>query len=138
MKDLKNNVAVVNALTPQLINSNTVTDGVTIDLQDYESCTFVIQAGTVTAGNIVPIIEESTTGAFSGEETAVADADLIGTEANATPDATGEVLTIGYIGQSRYVRLTLDSDGTTNLTVGAVCIKGHPLTKPDITNLNAG
>ena len=37
----------------------------------------------MTDGTYTPVIEESDTGAFAGEETAVADADLLGTEAAA-------------------------------------------------------
>lgn len=141
MKDLKNDIAVEVALNPQAITTDTTTDGNAIDLQDYESCTFTFFTGTVTDGDYTPVIEESDTGDFSGEETAVADADLIGTEANvafADNDDDNKVGTIGYIGDKRYVRFTVVSTNTSSgaAVIGAHVIKGHPLTKPDVTNLD--
>lgn len=138
MRDLKNNIGASSAFDTQLINSSTTTDGNSIDLKGYDSCTFVIQTGVVTAGAVTVVLEESATGDFSGEETAVADADLIGTELLAVVDTTSEVKTLGYIGDKRYVRFTLVSDGTTNLTVGVAAVLGSKSVRKDLTNLNAG
>ena len=138
MKDLKNDIAVTNAFNTQVINTDTVTNGNIIDLKDYEGCTFIISAGVVTAGSVLPILKESDVITFGGEETAVSDVDLIGTELLCTLDASHEVKTLGYKGSKRYVRLSLDSDASANLTAGASCVRSHGLVKKDITNLAGG
>jgi hypothetical protein len=128
-KDLKNSILEKVALNIQAISSDTTTDGAAIDTKGYQSVTFVLQSATLTDGTYTPVIEESDTGAFSGEENAVADADLLGTEAAAAFAATddNEVRRIGYVGNKRYVRLTLVSASTsTGGTLGAVAILGHP------------
>lgn len=141
MKDLKNDIAVAVALNTQAITTNTTTDGNSIDLQDYEGCTFLFSSGTLTDGTYTPVIEESDTGAWAGEETAVADADLIGTEALTAMAATDDnkVKTIGYTGAKRYVRFTVVSASTTSGgTVGALVIKSHGLVKRDTLNKDLG
>lgn len=137
MKDLKNDIAVSSAFNTQLINTDTVTDGNVIDLLDNESCTFIIQTGVVTAGTATPIIEESDANTFTGDENAVADGDLIGTELLAIIDTTSEVKTIAYIGGKRFVRFTIDSDASADLTVGVSAVLGHGLTQKEILNLGA-
>lgn len=138
MRSLKRDVKVVNALDTQAISTDTTTDGEAIDLQDYDSCLFVFQAGTITDGDYTLVIEESDTGAFGGEESAVADADLDGTEALASftaDDDDNKVGTVAYIGEKRYVRATVVSTSTsTGATVGATAILGHGHVKPDTAN----
>lgn len=142
MQDLKNDIAAVVALNPTDISTNTTTDGNSIDMQGYDSLTFLLSAGTVTDGTYTPIIEESDTGDFSGEETAVADADLIGTEANMAFSAADDnaVKTLGYTGSKRYVRFTLVSASTSTgvANIGCIALKGHPHVKKDTTNEDAG
>lgn len=140
MKDLKNDIAVSVAFNSQTINTDTTTDGVAVDLQDYEGCTFVFSIGTVTDGTYTPVVEESDTGAFSGEESAVADGDLIGTEANAALSASNTVKTLGYRGAKRYVRFTVTSASTSSgaTSVHALAVLSHPLVKKDVTNEDAG
>lgn len=105
------------ALNTSTIASDTTTDGNTIDMQGYNSIMFTLITGTRTAGTLTPLIEESDTGAFTGEETAVADDDLVGTEAAAALSAANDISKIGYIGKKRYVRLTIVSTGSTDAFV---------------------
>lgn len=142
MKDLKNDVALLVALNIQEVTTNTTTDGVVIDLQDYEGCTFVFQTGTVTDGDYLPLIEESDIVTFGGEENVVVDADLIGTEANAgftADDDDNKISTLGYIGSKRFVRFAVVSTNTgSGAFLGANVILSHGLTRKDITNEDAG
>lgn len=135
---MKNNIAVQRAMNIQAISTDTTTDGSAIDLQGYESCTFVMEAGAITDGDYTLVLEESSTGSFGGEETAVADTDLIGTEALASftaDDDDHKVGTVGYIGSQRYVRATVVSTSTsTGATIGVLAILGRPHVKPDVTN----
>ena len=132
-RELKSNLRCIEALAPQAISSDTTTDGAAIDLRGYDSCLFALHAGTLTDGTYTPVIEESATGTFTGEETAVADADLTNTEANTAMAATDDntVKTIGYIGVKDYVRFTLTSASTsTGGTLGCLAILGHSEQKP--------
>lgn len=121
-RDKRTNMAAVKAFSTALINSSTTTAGSKLDLAGFESCTFVMFCGVVTAGAVTPLVEDS---ADNTTFAPVSDTFLVGTEAAAAAVllATGAVATIGYIGHKRYVRLSYVSDGTTNLTTGAVAIK---------------
>lgn len=113
LRDLKNKHNVTVGLNLSNITSNTTTDGSAVDLQGDQGCTFIFYSGAVTDGTYTPVIEEDSTGSFAGAETAVADADLIGTEAAAAISAANTVTTIGYRGSVRYVRPTVVSASTT-------------------------
>lgn len=138
MRSLKRDVAQDIALNIQAISTDTTTDGVVIDLQDYDSALFTMMAGTITDGDYALQLEESATGAFSGEENVVADSDLDGTEALASftaDDDDNKLGTVAYIGEQRYVRASVVSTNTsTGATVGVLVTLGHPYVKPDTTN----
>ena len=62
MRDLKNNISVVQCIAPVAASADA--NGTTIDLQGYESCTFVIDMGiegiTLSGTNKIEIeLEES-------------------------------------------------------------------------------
>jgi hypothetical protein len=89
-----------------------------IDMQGWEAVTFSVSTGTVTdagttSGFSFEVQESDTTAA--ADATAVADADLIGLESalTVTDDDADDTLvgTIGYRGNSRYVRIV--ATGTT-------------------------
>ena len=136
MRDLCNDITVINALDIQTISTDTTTAGDEIDRADYqgESLTFVLQTGTVTDGDYLIAI---THGDETGVLTAVADADLIGTEAGASFSAdtddnkTGK---IGYVGGKRYVKASIVSTNTSSGAVlGMTAIIGHLKENPDAT-----
>ncbi|MEA4805091.1 hypothetical protein [Acetobacterium wieringae] len=133
MKDMKNNIKVSNALNIQAIASNTTTAGAIIDTKGFDSLTFVFQTGTITDGDYTLLIHEGDNSGLS-DAAAVADADLLGTEALASFTADtddNKVSKIGYRGNKRYVRLSVVSTNvTTGGTVGAVAIQGHPQFAP--------
>ena len=70
---------------------------------------------------------------------AVADADLIGTEAGASFlfSDDNKVFKIGYKGTKRYVRVTITpaNNGAGNIYPAGVWIKGHPRTLPKTSQL---
>ena len=127
--DKRTNMAAVLGFSTALINSATTTNGAKIDLAGFESCTFAMHCGVVTAGAVTPLVEDS---ADNITFAPVADTFLIGTEAEAAAVllATGAIATIGYVGKKPYVRLSYVSDGTTNLTAGATVIKEAAHEKP--------
>lgn len=124
MRDLHHNIKVSNALDTQAISTNTTTNGEVIDTRDFDTLEFAIKAGAVTDGNYTPLIEHSDVDTFGGEQEAVADKFLLGTEAEAQVDAANEVKKIGYVGHKRYVRLSIVSAGTTSGgTLGAMALQ---------------
>jgi hypothetical protein len=127
--DQKNNISVKNALNIQAISTNATTAGVEIDTQGFESLTFVIETGARTDGTVTPLIQESdTSGSYSGS---VDDNDLIGTEALAALSTAQARSIVGYVGNKRYVKLSLVSTVVTSgLTAGATAILGNARSNP--------
>jgi len=117
------------ALNIQTINTDTTTAGAIIDTYGYGACTFIIQAGTVSAGDITPLIQEGDDSGLS-DAANVSDDFLIGTEVLAKVDASNEITKIGYVGKKRYVRLSAVSATSCNMLVGAICVLGKALEIP--------
>jgi hypothetical protein len=132
MRDLHNNIKAEAALNVSAISTDTTTVGSIIDMQGYGALEFIIRSGTLTDGTYTPLIEEGDAANLSGA-TAVADADLLGTEAAAAFVAADDnvVKKVGYIGNKRYVRLSIVSSGvTTGGAMTAVAIKGRAADRP--------
>ena len=134
--DLYNNIALVHALAPQTINTNTTTASSAIDLDGYEGALITFHSGAIagtSAANIfTPLITECDTS--GGTYTDVADADLIGTEAAAVHNGgTDNTITkIGYVGSKRYIKVSIVSTATTTAggLIEAQVIKGAALVRP--------
>ena len=141
MRDLKNNIGVVQSVAPAAISSDA--DGTCVDLQGFESATIVIDMGaegiTLSSTNKIEIeLEHSDDNSTFTDVTS--SADVIG----ATPDSNGviatfddvaeapAVSTVGYIGGKRYIRAVANFSGThgsaTPLAVSV--IKGHARSNP--------
>jgi hypothetical protein len=132
MKDLHNNIKTEVAFNTAAISSDTTTNGAIIDMQGFDSVEFVIQSATLTDGSYTPLLEESDNADLSSSN-AVADAHLLGTEATAAFALADDntVKKLGYIGNKRYVRLSLVSASTsTGGTLSAVVVKGHAADRP--------
>ena len=147
MKDIYSYIAPVNALVPQTI---TVGGGAKntgdVDLQGCNAVRVDIPAGasgdTLAVGvhHVVMVQHADDNGSGSaGSYAAVAAKDVIGV----TPDGSGNVIdfnapamastvqSFGYVGNKRYVRLTLTPAGATSGGVfSAVAVKGHPASAP--------
>lgn len=126
-RDLHDNIDERNAFDTQLVNSATTTVGEIIDTAGYESIEFIMKAGVVTAGDITPILEDGDNVALSDAAVVTSDFRLGSLVALA---ATNAITRFGYVGKKRYVRFSALSDGTTNLTVGAIVVLGHPHSAP--------
>ena len=141
MKDLKNNIGVVQSLAPAERNSDA--NGTGVDLQGFESATVVIDMGaegiTLSSTNKIEIeLEHSDDNATYTDVTS--SADVIG----ATPDSNGVIATfddpaeapaissVGYIGGKRYIRAVANFSGThgTATPLGVSVIKGHARKNP--------
>lgn len=123
--DLHNSIKVARAFDPRSITSDTTTVGTEIDLAGYETCEFAIAYGALADTDIVPELTECATS--GGTFTAVADGDLLGTEAEAgtTQAAASVTKKLGYRGSKRYVKLTMVTTSTTGANlVGALAVLG--------------
>lgn len=130
-KDLKNNIKIASGINATL-SGVTPAKGNICDLQGCESATFAYLRGTVTdagtaSGFSIEIQECDSTADASF--TAVADGDLIGTEAalQVTVDTSdGEPIgLIGYKGTKRYVRAVVTGTTGTDAAIYGVWIKGN-------------
>lgn len=108
-----------------------------VDVADYQAATFLYQTGAVTdagaaAGFSVEIQESDTTAA--ADFTAVADADLVGAEADlaVTADNVDSVAigALGYIGTKRYVRAVVTGTANTDAIVNGVWALQKPRYAP--------
>lgn len=135
-KELYSTVLEKVGLNIQAISSDTTTNGAIIDTKGFESVFFVFQSATITDGTYTALIQEGDESDLS-DASAVADADLVGTEANAAFAAAddNEVRRIAYVGGKRYVRFNVVSASTTTGgTVGAVAVLGNPNVAATTTN----
>jgi len=122
-RDLVNNISVAQTLAPAARTASA--NGTGVDLQGYESAAVVIAAGTITDGTHTIEIQESDD---NSTFTAVADADLQGSEPTV---ASNTVYEVGYLGSKRYIRaITTVSGATSGGVYGAVVVRGHARSKP--------
>lgn len=109
MKDLYNDVKVVQVIKPHSPAATGTISGAVVDTSGFDNVTFVIMSGLQTTTNltVTPIVTEGTA---TDSLTSAANADLLGTEAAAalsgTAGASG-VSKIGYKGSKRYVTCDL-------------------------------
>lgn len=133
-RDLMNDVTPKVAIAPVVATDNTALVSAVIDTLGYNSATFVIATGTLADADatFAVLLEEGDASDLSGGN-AVADADLIGTEALAgfTFADDSETRKLGYKGSKRYLRLTVTPSGNTgNAPIAAIAILGHANARP--------
>lgn len=133
IKDIRSNLLSRLAFRA-IITTDTTTTGAIIDTADFDGgVMFTFLSSVYGAGTYTPLVEESDDSGMSGA-TAVADANLIGTEAGAALStaitASGAVLnTIGVYGAKRYLRLSIVSASATTTTIVAIAT-GVPEVQP--------
>lgn len=138
--DERNNKEFALGLSDTLSGA-TASEGNIIDMQGFESLTFIAYTGIVTdAGNASGFsfeVQESDTTA-DADFTAVADADLLGDESDltVTSDTADEQLigSVGYIGEKRYVRIVATGTTGTDAVVVVAAVKGHGAVQGTATN----
>ena len=130
MRDAFNNIHPIRCISPVVIGDDTASVGAIIDRQGFDSLTYIIATGTLADvdATFAILLEESDDSGMSGAS-AVADSDLLGTEALAgfTFTHDDETRKVGYIGDKRYTRLTLTpTNNSGNAPVAVVAILGWP------------
>ena len=127
--DLMNNIDVKRVISPVSVADNTAQVGQVIDGQGYGSVTYLIATGSIADADatFTVLLEECDTS--GGTYTAVADDDLLGTEALAgfQFDDDNECRKLGYKGIKRYTRLTITpANNASAALVAAVAVLGSP------------
>jgi len=136
MKDALNQMHPLRVISPVSEGGDNALVGQIIDKKGYESLTYVIATGSLADADatFTVLLEESDASNMAGAA-AVADADLLGTEALAsfTFADDNETRKLGYIGSKRYTRLTITPANNAGAAViSAVAILGHPMIAPTI------
>lgn len=135
MEDLHNNITPRRVISPVSLADNTAQVGQIIDRQGYEKLEYIIATGALPDADatFTALLEEGDAANLS-DAAAVADKDLLGTEALAsfTFADDNKVFKLGYVGNKRYTRLTITP---ANLAAGAelicaIAILGDPMNAP--------
>lgn len=134
MRDLMNEMTPKRVISPVSVADNTAQVGEIIDRKGFESLTYVIATGSLADADVTfTVLLEEGDAANMSDAAAVADADLIGTEALAgfRYDDDNECRKLGYKGSKRYTRLTITPANNSSASViAAVAILGHPENGP--------
>ena len=130
MRDLKDNIDAVIALTP--VGFGTTGTGSYVDLSGYDSAMIVITSGTMgaTGTGVLPSLVESTDGTTG---TAVAAGNLVGSFSNIGTGVATSTQRVGYVGSKRYIAPVftgLGGTGAVLLQLSAVVLRGHPNRRP--------
>jgi hypothetical protein len=124
MRDLANNIGVVQSIAPQVLSATTTGSG--IDLLGFGSAAIIIATGAiVSSGNFTPTLEDSD----DDSTYAAVTADQIeGTLPSAL--SASAVVKVGYVGFKRYVRPVLTKNSGTSIAASVNVIKGHAAEQP--------
>jgi hypothetical protein len=121
------NAKVVPTLLPAVITTGAVT-GSAVQWGDCQSVMAIITAATVADGSHVVELQESDD---DSEWTAVAAADLIGTEPTITTSNDAAIHEIGYKGSKKLLRVVITTTAaTTGGVIGASFLKAYPYQAP--------
>lgn len=130
-RDLHNDIKWTNAEPPvaAVTNNDPYVSGI-LDTAEFFANEFMWLAGSIADADVTftLLVEESDDSAMSGA-TAVADSDLLGTEASGKPllGSDNKAGKIGYVGSKRYIRATLTpADNTGNIFFAAGWLQGFP------------
>lgn len=140
MRDLHNSTATARAIRPQTITSSDLASA-GIDLRGFNAAEVVVEFGDIDemGGSPVGGAKVETRLEHSDDDVTYADValnDVIGPTSvsggivsSVTTDA--DPVEVGYVGEKRYLRVTLKPTGLTNGgPITALVIKGHPRHAP--------
>ena len=147
MKDLANNISIIQSIAPVVGSSDT--NGTGVDLQFFESATAVVDTGVEgdTLSSSVKIdfkLEDSDDNSTFTAVTSslhVTDGSVDSNGIFLTLDANAEtpqVTSIGYVGGKRYLRVVADFTGThsNGTPIAATIIKGSARHNTDADTLS--
>lgn len=134
MNRLHHNIAPTAGIAPQVATDNTALVSAIVDRRGYHDAEWIIATGTLADADatFVVLLEHGDDSGLS-DAAAVPDNQLLGTEvlAGFTFAADNTTRRLGYIGDKRYLRLTITpSANTGNAPLCAICVLGMPATAP--------
>lgn len=119
MRDIANNIAVVQAVAPAVLSATNTSAA--IDLLDARSAAVVVNTGSiVSAGDFTAKLQESDT-TTGGDFADVASGDLVGSFPASL--AADDVAKVSYIGHKRYIRTVITKNSGTSIAAGASVVK---------------
>jgi hypothetical protein len=134
MRDAAHNLHILRVIAPVSVADNTAQVGQIIDTRGFRSLTFAIAPGSIAdADATFTVLVEHGDAANLSDAAAVLDADLIGLESQAgfQFDDDNETRKIGYVGNRRYVRLTITPvNNASAALMAAVAVLGSPQEAP--------
>ena len=136
MRDMTTGVQVKRAISPVSVADNTAQVSQIIDRQGYQALTFLIATGSLAdADATFAVLVEHGEAANLSDAAAVADDMLLSQLAGTAPetaasfqfDDDNEVRKIGYVGDKRYVRLTITPANNASAgLIAALALLGYP------------
>jgi hypothetical protein len=136
MRDSISDIQVKRAISPVSVSDNTAQTSQIIDMQGYGSLAFLILIGSVAdADTTFAVLVEHGDASNLSDAAAVSDGDMVSQTYGTAPetaagfqfDDDNEVRKIGYIGNKRYVRLTITPANNASAAVlAAVAVLGKP------------
>jgi hypothetical protein len=135
MRDMLSNINPRRAVSPAAATTdNTAYVSQIIDVQGFDSLTFLIATGSLAdADATFAVTMDHGDQSNLSDAAAVPAAQIAGTLALAgfTFAADDSTRKVGYLGDKRYVRLTITpSANTGNVFIAAIALLGHPLLAP--------
>jgi hypothetical protein len=128
LRDLYSNLKVIGA-TVSAPTDNTAVASPIVDTRDYQSVLFLVATGTLADADatFAAVMEESENSNMSSSN-AVADEDMIGLEADITLDFADDNFEgkIGYIGNERFVQLTITPSANASAAPITIVAVGVP------------
>jgi len=133
MRDLHNSIYSPGAAVVTVSDTTAIVSPI-VDRQGFDSVEFIIGAGTLADvdATFVVLVEEGDDSGLS-DNSAVADADLLGTEVLAafTFAADQGARRIGYNGSKRYTRCTVTPVANSgSAPIAVIPVLGHPNNAP--------
>lgn len=131
MRDLANNIHIVRAIAPAAaVTDNTAFVSQIIDVGTYQGLVFLIALGALADADatFTALVEHGDASNLS-DAAAAPDSALTGLEASAsfTFADDNELRKIGYVGNKRYVRLTITpANNSGNVFLSAIALLGYP------------
>jgi len=140
MRDLMHEIQAVPFIPPQSDATNTPIVSSIIDLQGCDSITFFILTGAILDADVTFTVQlEEGMQANMSDAAPVADIDMLSSVRGAAPEASAAftfanpnaVTRLGYIGNMRYLQMTITpANNTSAASIAALAVRGHLASRP--------